>query len=301
MRVLVTGASGFIGAHVVGEFLASGDEVWAHCRGGAPAGLWLDQPREPRVLTSDLGDFNALLAASRPDVVVHLAWYTKPSDYLSSRANLGSLELTNRLFECTLSAGARLVGCGTCVEYERTDSARSEDSPCAPESLYGASKHAAYLVGSALASQLGGSFAWARIFGVFGPREAPARLVPAMLRSLNSDRPFALSPGAQVRDWLHVCDVARGLVALAKSDQTGPVNICSGQPATLKELAGTAALFMGRPDLLRFGGRSYAPNEQMVVLGDPTRLRQIGWKPRFDGITAAMADTVDAFKAAQCW
>jgi nucleoside-diphosphate-sugar epimerase len=296
MKVLVTGAAGFIGSHVARALVERGDEVLALVRPATPHRRIEDIVKRVRLCHTSLEDpgrVSSALAGFRPEATIHVAWYARPQDYLTSTANLGSLATTNAFVERVFAAGCRkLVGVGSCLEYAASDSLRRESDPSGPKSLYASCKLAAGVVAQALAAERGAECAWARVFHVHGPGEDEARLIPAAAAALRAGRPFDLSPGMQVRDHLDVRDVAAALVHLAGPGSSGIYNVCSGIPVTLRDVLLTVGEVLGRPELLRFGARPYARDEEMFVAGDPTRLQSTGWKPAFSDLRAGLADAL---------
>jgi dTDP-6-deoxy-L-talose 4-dehydrogenase (NAD+) len=274
----VTGGAGFVGRHVVRALTARGVEAVAVDRTGDVADrVDLDAPDAAA----------ALFARHRPDLVIHLAWYARPDDYLVSRENLRSLAATIALATAAVDAGcARLVAAGTCIEYPPSGVPHRERDPAAPDTLYAACKHAAHGVAAQLAAGRT-SFLWARLFHLHGPGEDPRRLVPMVAAKLRAGEPAELTGGEQVRDFLRVEDAADALVALALSERQGVANVCSGAPVPLRELLGAVGDAIGRRDLLRFGALPYRVGDRMHVAGEPGALRELGWKPRFglaDGV-----------------
>lgn len=294
MKVVLTGAGGFIGSHVARALVARGDEVLALLRpttSRARVKDLLGRIRVSEVALDDGAGVGRVLAEFRPQTVIHLAWTALPGEYLDSSTSLDSLTVTSAFVERVASSGClKLVGAGTCLEYRRTETLRRETDPADPESLYGSCKHAASLVARALAARNGMEFVWARIFHVHGFGEHPSRLLPSVARSLAAGRPVDLSPGLQVRDQLHVSDVAGALVHLAQPGLSGIFNVCSGVPVTLRELVLTLGGILGRPELLRFGARPYVPGEVMFLAGDPSRLRSTGWRPLCTEIRAGLKE-----------
>ena len=302
MRVLLTGAGGFVGSQVARALVERGDETLVVLRSSTPRDRIQDLVRRLRVLEADLEDESTLAGGFegfRPEIVLHAAWYARPGDYLTSPENLRSLNVTTRLAQRAFAAGCRrFVGVGTCLEYAPSDSRRRDADPVEPKTLYAACKLAAWQVVRSLAGQHGAQSVWARLFHVHGPGEAPDRLVPSVARALAGGQPFDLSPGDQVRDQLHVKDVADALVHLAAGEATGVFNVCSGEPVTLRQVATAVGQALGRADLLRFGARCYAPGELMFLAGDPARLRATGWRPRVTDLAAGIADAVVGYVAA---
>lgn len=295
MRLLVTGSSGFIGSAVVEELGRAGHEVVALDRGPAPPRRrerWSDRTVEVRVDLADDSEVRRCLADGRPDAIIHLAWYADPADYLTSPENLGSLTTTLRFVAAALASGCRkLVVSGTCVEYAVSDRLVDERDPTVSTTLYGACKNAAGVVARRLAEDASAELSWARIFHLHGPCEDPRRLIPWVAGELRSGRPVDLTDGTQVRDHLHVADVAAGLLALLAPGVSGIFNVCSGEPVTLRHVLETVGDLVGRRDLLRFDARPQRSGEVMFLAGSSRKLRSLGWAPRFglrDGLEDAL-------------
>jgi nucleoside-diphosphate-sugar epimerase len=297
MRILVTGASGFVGSHVVRKLVADGHEVTALAR--PASSFWRledvegrfkvarSNPRTAHDLLEPLGDWH-------PEACVHLAWYAVPGEYLHSPENTASLALSLQLLDELAAAGCRrVVMTGTCFEYDTDVGYLREDGPKRPATIYAAAKLAAGQVGALMATKLGIGFAWARLFYMYGPFEDERRLVPALIRALLAGREFPASSGTQVRDYLHVEDVAAALSALAVQPVTGTYNVCSGEPITIADLIRQVARIAERPDLIRLGSLPQRAGEPRFICGDNSRLRDAtGWTPRHnlaEGLAATVA------------
>jgi dTDP-6-deoxy-L-talose 4-dehydrogenase (NAD+) len=292
MRVLVTGAGGFVGSSVVQGLAGHHDVVAVDRNADALARLAGGAATTEPLDLADEGRTAAFLRAARPDAVIHLAWYADPADYLTSHANLASLAMTNTFVAAAVAAGCRkLVVGGSCVEYAIANRPLRESDPTEPRTLYAACKHAAWQVAQRLAAEAGAELAWARIFHLHGPGEDPRRLIPWVGRQLASGTPVDLTDGTQVRDHLHVADVAGGLAALLAPGASGIFNVCSGQPVTLRQVLETVADVVGGKQLLRFGARPHRAEEIMFLAGDAGRLRARGWAPRF-GLRDGLADAL---------
>jgi nucleoside-diphosphate-sugar epimerase len=298
MRVLLTGAGGFIGAHVARALLARGAEVHAVVR---------DRSRAPRLASiaerlttheADIIDATAtarVVEASKPDVAIHAAWYAVPGKYLDAPENLAhvaaSLDLATRLVDAGCK---RFVGVGTCFEYDTSvGTPLRESSPTLPRFLYATCKLALHDVLRAYAPIAKTSFAWCRLFYQYGPMEARERLVPHVIDRLLGGGIAETSGGAQVRDFLHVADVAGAISAVALSDVEGAVNIGSGVPVTVREIVATVARLCDATDRVRFGAMPYRPNDPMFVCADVEKLRGTGFTPKFD-LESGLEDTVRA-------
>ncbi|WP_336810818.1 NAD-dependent epimerase/dehydratase family protein [Bosea sp. MMO-172] len=272
-NVLVTGAGGFVGRPVVRELLSRGHAVTLTERPSRPVCLDGDAKNCRRLQTDDL--FAATQewwvdACAGIDTVIHLAWFTMPGRYQRAVENLACVEGTIRLARGAAQAGvSRFVGIGTCAEYDVSQCLLSIDTPLRPTTLYGSSKAASFLLLSALLAELNISFAWCRLFYLYGAGEHEDRLLPHVRRRLAAGQSVDLSEGNQIRDFIDVKDAARMIVDVALGSETGAVNICSGVPRTVRQLVEQVADEYDRRDLLRFGARPNNDFDPPCVLGRP--------------------------------
>ena len=283
-RILVTGGAGFIGSHLVRNLVAGGHEVALLVRPTTSLERLGDSVNSVRLVKADLAEpalAMASMAPWKPEACAHLAWYGDPRTYLVSRENLAELAASLTFLSHLLDAGcSRLLVTGTCAEYETSDEPLTEESPTRPGTLYAAAKLSLKLLAGQLAAESGASLAWARIFHLYGPYEHQQRLVPAVIRTLLDGREFAATAGTQVRDYMHVADVASALAALIERGSYGTFNVCSGKPVTVHEVIGTIADIVGRADLVKFGAVATRPWDPPSLRGDNARLvAETGWRP----------------------
>jgi nucleoside-diphosphate-sugar epimerase len=280
-RVLLTGATGFVGTHCMPELLARGYEVHAVTSRPVPNTAGAQWHRAD---LCDAGQTGALLERVRPTHLLHLAWYAVHGHYWQAMENLDWVRASLGLLRAFIAnGGRRATFVGTCAEYDWSDGCCSEETTALrPQALYGVSKHALHLILEEVCRQTGLSSAWGRVFFLYGPGEQPGRLVPLVIRSLLRGQPVTLSTGEQKRDYLYVADVAAGLVAVLDSALRGPVNIGSGNAVSVREIADRIAAKLGRAELVAFGPRATAQEEAALVVADATRLlSKAHWSPRF--------------------
>jgi nucleoside-diphosphate-sugar epimerase len=248
----------------------------------------------------EVGTAEALVAAVRPDRLLHLAWYAEPGRFWDSPENLRWVEASLRLLRAFGDQGGRrAVLAGTCAEYDWSGSVVcSEDStPLAPATLYGVSKDATRRIVSAFADLAGFGLAWGRIFLLYGPGEAPRRLLPLVTTALLAGETAKVTEGTHVRDFMHVDDVARAFAALLDSDVQGAVNIASGVGVEVREIVGLVGAAVGRPDLIEFGAAPQRPGEPAVLVADVQRLREaVGFHQRY-GLAEGVRNAVDWWRA----
>jgi nucleoside-diphosphate-sugar epimerase len=136
------------------------------------------------------------------------------------------------------------------------------------------------------------SAAWPRVFFLYGPKEHPERLVSSVIRSLLRGEPARCSHGRQIRDYLHVQDVADGLVAVLDSEVRDAINVSSGQPMTLREIASTIGRLTGRSELVHLGALPARANDVPLVVGSNAKAVALGWQPRYD-LESGLLQTIE--------
>jgi UDP-glucose 4-epimerase len=287
--VLVTGGTGFIGHHLVRRLVSDNHAVTLMQRSAERAAGVADV-LQIEEFTPALID--RALTNRRFDWVFHLASYgVRPEHREIEPMFRINVDATRRIIESAASWSVKaVVVAGTGSEYclDGVERPVRENHPVEPYNLYGASKAAGTLCAAATARAALIPFAACRLFGTYGPNEAPHRLLPALLRGFRSKTRVPLSPGHQKRDVLFVGDAVDAFLTVARTLESTPrqmiLNISSGIPVTVRHFAETAACICGAPmELLGFGDMPMRPDEVMCFAGDPTRLHVFtGWRPQFD-------------------
>lgn len=291
-KVLVTGATGFIGWHCLPLLIARGYQVHALCRrqpeiGSVPGVSW-------HILNLLCpGSAAKIVDEVRPDYILHLAWYAVPGKFWASLENLewvaASLELLSAFADKT---GQRVVLAGSCAEYGWTAGECVEDAtPLLPNTLYGSCKHALERILHSWSRQTGVNSAWGRIFCLYGPHEHPSRLVAHVVRSLLQGQPALCSGGTQIRDFLHVQDVASAFVALLESEVQGPVNVGSSQPVAVRDVVREIGQQLGRLELIHFGARDSRSETPRLWANTQRLVEEVGWTPHYD-LTRGIEQTI---------
>ena len=282
--VLVTGGNGFIGRHLVRRLLRDGCEVSLLQR--SPDQI---DPRAQILRVSRLGldDMAAALASRRFDAVFHLAGYgIRPDERNPDIMFHVNVDVTRALVDIASSWPACAVviaGSGSEYRLEGVDRPITEEHALECYKLYGASKAAGTLCATALAAARHIPFAACRIFGVYGPGEAPHRLLPCLMKGMHSNERIPLSSGRQQRDFLFVDDVIDALVRVAGALEREPrqfiLNVGTGRPISVRDFARTAAATLDLAESrLGFGDIPLRPDDVMMFSGCPDKLHALtGW------------------------
>jgi len=275
-RVLITGATGFVGRQVAKALIEKGAEVSAIGRNNKE----LPQGIRDHIQVADLFSLDQDFwreTCSGFDTVVHVAWYAEPGKYVWSQKNLTCLAGTLALAQGAVHAGIKkLVGVGTCFEYDLASPDNpvsqplSTNAPLRPATTYGAAKASTWLTLAAFLREKSVDFAWCRLFYLYGEGEDERRLVPFLKRRLAAGEPAELTSGTKVRDFMDVSEAGKRIAEVALGHYVGALNICSGEAVTVRELSEKIALECGRPDLLKFGARPDNPDDPVFVVGEPS-------------------------------
>jgi nucleoside-diphosphate-sugar epimerase len=285
--IAVTGATGFIGGHLVERVVAAGARPLLLAR--APReGAFAGKPVEWAAL--DLLDLHAIdhvLERARPRTLFHLAG-TRGGDAPLAPAACARLNVaaTLQLLEAAKRSGVgRIVILGSAEEYGPQEGPLGEELDLRPTSAYGISKAAATRLAQVLHAETGCPVVVLRPFTVYGPGQPADMFVASALAAALLGRPFEMSAGEQKRDLVFVEDVVDALLMAARTPglEGRVINVGTGQAHPLRHVAERIWELTGSKAPLRVGARSASPDQRHDTWAD-TRLarRLLGWEPRFD-------------------
>ena len=296
-KVLITGASGFVGQNCVPLLASKGYEVHALCH-RQPAESTSQGIRWHRADLLKPGSAAKLMREIQPDSLLHLAWYAVPGKFWEAPENLEWVQASQELIVALAEMGGkRLVVAGSCAEYDpKAGECVESSTPILPNTLYGKSKHDLETSVDSIKRKTGLSSASGRIFFLYGPKEHPSRVIAYVVRSLLQAEPALCSEGKQILDFLHVEDVASAFVALLESKVEGPVNIASGAATPLRAVLEEIGRQIGRPELIRLGARK-SESEPVSYWANTRRLtKEVGWTPRYN-LSSGIRQTIDWWRS----
>jgi nucleoside-diphosphate-sugar epimerase len=279
-RILVTGATGFIGHHVVRSLLEAGYTVIASSANEQRA---REQPWFGAVeyIPLDLATIDPAVDYFRflgkPDRMIHLAWEGLPN-YRATFHTEVNLPRHQTFLTGLLSHGLRqLTVAGTCLEYGMQEGCLSESQHVVPANPYAIAKD---ILRSRLEEARHGEswqLRWVRLFYLYGKGQNPNSLFSQLDKALaNHDPVFNMSGGEQVRDFLPVETVVHYLTMIALQDKvTGIINCCSGEPVTVRKMVEDYLERRGRTIQLNLGYYPYPDYEPFRFWGNPSKLKTI--------------------------
>lgn len=279
-KVLVTGATGFIGGYIIHELLQMGYDVIATSSSQEKAKYqdWFPHtlyiPFDLKTLTPPDNFFKYF---KEPHLLIHLAWEGLPN-YKSSFHLEENLPRHYLFLKNMISNGLNDVTItGTCFEYGLQEGCLSEDMVSQPANYYAEAKNELRILLDELKKDYPFHFKWIRLFYMYGRGQNPNSLLSQLQSALDrGDKVFNMSPGDQLRDYLDVKKVAQYIVAIAtQNKETGIINCCSGIPVTVRELVEHYLKSQNADIKLNLGYYPYSDIEAKHFWGDNNKLKTI--------------------------
>jgi len=304
-RALVTGATGFVGSHLVRRLVREGLEV--HVLRRAASDFWRMKDILPRVTThvADLRDAESLrvaVRAARPDCVFHLAAATVVAGATDPAGDLVGINLlgTVNLIDAGEETGYRaMVTTGDSFEYTPTLGRLSEEAACHPTGLHGITKLAATLQAQAVARERGRPIVTLRLFSTYGPADHPRRLVPRIISGALAGTDLPLSRPEIARDWVYIDDlIDLYLEAGTRADELagGVFNAGSGVLGSIGDVVATVLALTGSTAEARWGTFEAPHHDRFPWVADPAlTFSRFVWRPRIS-LEEGLARTIAAMR-----
>lgn len=279
LKVLVTGATGFIGNYVIEDILKRGFEVVAtsiDSEEEVKKFSWFSKVKYiPWDLNIPREDFFSFF--KKPDLLIHLAW-EKVSD-MKSLIHIEKNLFSNYFFiKKMIESGLKDVSVtGTCVEYGMKEGCLNEEMETNPILPYAIAKDSLRRFVQELGRKYDFNFKWIRLFYMYGKGQNPQSILSQLDKALeNNEEVFDMSRGEQLRDYLPVEKVAEYIVRIATQKKiNGVINCCSGEPISIRELVENHLKKRGKHIKLNLGYYPYPNDEPMKFWGDTTKLNKV--------------------------
>lgn len=278
MKVLVTGATGFVGRHLVAALLERGCEVRAVGRNAEKAqGMpWINHVE---FVAADIhaADLNVVALTEGIDALAHLAWPGLPN-YRALFHFEHNLMADYRFIKSAVEAGvSQVLVTGTCFEYGMQSGPLSESTEPRPSNPYGLAKHTLHLFLQSLQQEQPFTLQWARLFYLHGEGQNPNSLLAALDRAIDAgEASFNMSAGEQLRDFLAIETAASHLAAiLHQRDFDGVVNCASGHPVSVRALVEQRLHERGATLALNLGHYPYSTHEPLAFWAVTECLQQL--------------------------
>jgi nucleoside-diphosphate-sugar epimerase len=270
-RVLITGANGFVGRQIIRSLDMEDIDLIPVVRKGKESTVSNFKNVKKIITSKDLFVEDESWWEEQckdVDIVIHAAWYVETGKYLDSLKNIDCLIGSLKLAKGAAKAGVgRFLGLGTCFEYDQNQGVLTINTPLKPLTIYAAAKASLFTTLSQWLPRESVSFAWIRLFYLYGEGEDKKRLVPYVRSQILQGDFVDLTSGKQVRDFMEVTEAGKKIAEISLTDQIGPINLCSGIPVTVRQFVEKIAAEYGRKDLLRFGAREDNVFDPPSVIG----------------------------------
>ncbi len=279
-KVLVTGATGFIGNYVVAGLLQRGHQVIASSSSPAKA-RQLSWFQQVQYIAFDLASFddtvNYCQYFDTPDAVIHLAWEGLPNYKAAFHTGINLPRHNAFLTNMVRNGLTNLTVTGTCFEYGMQEGRLEETMPAQPANAYAQAKDALRRSLQQLQQQYAFHCKWVRLFYMYGKGQHPKSLLSQLQQALDDKQEvFNMSGGEQVRDYLPVEKLADYIVQIALQNRVeGIINCCSGQPITVRQLVEKYLHLQGASIRLNLGFYPYTDYEPMAFWGDTKKLQSL--------------------------
>jgi len=301
MRCLVTGASGFLGSHLVRHLLMRGHEVVVLLRPQTDVWRIKDCIEQLDIVHGSMEETATLrqyLDVQPVDVIFHLAWSGVTGDQRNSICQ-SELNVTGsiRIWEILRDSGCKhFIGVGSQAEYGPHAAAISEEAATRPQTAYGASKLALSILLKQFCESAAMDFTWMRVFSVYGPADDVKHMVPSLVHSLLQKQRPSLTKGEQIWDYLYVEDAVLAFVLVAERKAVGIFNVGSGVSIQLRDFISTVRNSIDPEIQLGFGEVPYRKDQVMHLLADVQLLHAAtGWLP-LCSLNKGIMQTVDWYK-----
>jgi nucleoside-diphosphate-sugar epimerase len=256
--IYLTGATGFVGRHVLSELISQGYKVYCLISGKK----FIEELNHPQVQYVEI-DFlvagfeakvNAFFTENKADCLIHSAWYTEHEDYLTNSINKEWVKSSKLLIDAFYRhGGKRFIGLGTCVEYDFSllnGKPIATSTPLKGNTLYAKCKIEVFNHLNQAHKASGIDFVWARLFFIYGSHDKKGRLIPYIYEQIMQGRHAVPKFGGAKRDYIYVNDLAKQIVSLIESNYKGALNLGTEKAFKIQEIFDSVGKIMHKKNLI---------------------------------------------------
>ncbi len=280
MKILITGATGFIGSHISRKLVEKGYNVFATHRDSSSFEKCLRFKDKINWINISDSNWKEIVRKIEPDLIIHTAWegieaLQRNNWEVQIRNFWFSKELFDLANECCIK---KIIALGSQAEYGSHKFPVTEETLTSPEDAYGAVKTLTANYLRSLFSNTNVEWYWIRVFSVFGENENPAWLIPGVISQLLKKEPIKLTACEQQYNYLYIGDFVDQLHTVVESleNKSGVYNLCASQPIRLKDLLMQVVSILGlSQELLLFGALPYRKGQNMYIAGDNSKFQKM--------------------------
>jgi nucleoside-diphosphate-sugar epimerase len=304
MKILMTGATGFIGSHIAENLVKEGHQIYAICRNKSNFDKCEQFKNKVTWINQDYPDWRKEMVSIELDQFIHTAWAgvtaTERNDWT---LQLSNFEFSKSMIDLAIRLNAQKIIClGSQAEYGMYNYKVTEEHVPEPADAYGAIKLLTlyYLQNSSAQSNI--SWYWLRIFSVIGENENKSWLLSQVMDKLLSGEEIELTPGEQFYDYLYIADFIHALkqIITCDSDLSAVYNICSGRPVKIKQLLLLVAEKLNSNiSALKFGAIPYRKNQNRYMVGSPERFEAMFGQQELYSLDKVITNITNSFKVSK--
>lgn len=283
-KIVLTGASGFVGSAVLKQLVEDGNQAIVLARKDSRQDRIVSLSGYQTIYYEELSKQELIdtLAVHKPDAFIHLAWKgVGGQDRNEAFQITENLPLTLNTVELANAIGCQhWIGIGSQAEYGNPNCKVAETAPTNPTTLYGKAKLASCWASLGLAESLSMKGSWIRIFSTYGVGDEPTWFIPYIISEIRQGNSPKLTACEQVWDYLYVEDAARAILCVLYKELTGIFNIGSGQAITLKSVVEQIKDALQSSLDVDYGAVPYKNDQVMHLEADISKIQQLtGWTP----------------------